>query len=42
VVKLNNQRRRKIVNTVLGSIQIKPLTGEREAEETEEEPTLEA
>ena len=42
VAKLNNQRRRKIVNTVLGSIQLKPLTGEREAEETEEEPALEA
>jgi hypothetical protein len=41
VAKLNNQRRRKIVNTVLGSIQLKPLTGEREAEEAEEEPALE-
>ena len=40
VAKLNNQRRRKIVNTVLGSIQLKPYTGERETE-TEEEPALE-
>ncbi len=41
VARLNNQRRRKIVNTVLGSIQLKPYTGEREAEEAEEEPSLE-
>jgi len=41
VAKLNNQRRRKIVNTVLGSIQLKPLTGEREAEEAEGETALE-
>jgi hypothetical protein len=40
VAKLNNQRRRKIVNTVLGSIQLKPYTGERETE-TEEGPALE-
>ncbi len=41
MAKLNNQRRRKIVNTVLGSIQLKPYTGEREAEEAEEETALE-
>lgn len=41
VAKLNNQRRRKIVNTVLSSIQLKPLTGEREAEEAEGETALE-
>jgi hypothetical protein len=42
MAKLNNQRRRKIVNTVLGSIQLKPLTGERGAEEAEGEIALEA
>lgn len=41
MAKLNNQRRRKIVNTVLGSIQLKPLTGERGAEEAEGETALE-
>lgn len=41
VAKLNNQRRRKIVNTVLGSIQLKPLLGETEAEAAEKETELE-
>jgi len=41
MAKLNNQRRRKIVNTVLGSIQLKPLSGERGAEEVEGEIALE-
>ncbi len=41
MAKLNNQRRRKIVNTVLGSIQLKPLTGERGAEEAEGETASE-
>jgi len=41
MAKLNNQRRRKIVNTVLGSIQLKPLSGEGGAEEAEGEIALE-
>jgi hypothetical protein len=41
VAELNKQRRRKIVNTVLSSIQLKPLTGETEGEEAESEITLE-
>jgi hypothetical protein len=41
VAKLNNQRRRKIVNTVLGSIQLKPLLGETESEAADKETELE-
>jgi len=41
VADLNKQRRRKIVNTVLGSIQLKPSTGETEGGEAEAETTLE-
>jgi len=41
VAELNKQRRRKIVNTVLGSIQLKPSTGETEGGEAEAETTLE-
>jgi len=41
VARLNERRRRKIVNTVLGSIQLKPSTGETESEEAEAETSLE-
>ncbi len=41
VAKLNKRRRRKIVNTVLGSIQLKPSAGETEGWEAEAETTLE-
>jgi len=41
VARLNKRRRRKIVNTVLGSIQLKPSTGETESGEAEAETTLE-
>jgi len=41
VAKLNKRRRRKIVNTVLGSIQLKPSTDATEAGEAEAETVLE-
>jgi hypothetical protein len=41
VAKLNKRRRRKIVNTVLGSIQLKPSTDATEAGEAESETVLE-
>ncbi len=41
VAKLNKRRRRKIVNTVLGSIQLKPSTGETEDGDAEAENVLE-
>jgi hypothetical protein len=41
VAELNKQRRRKIVNTALGSIQLKPSTDQTEGGEAEAETTLE-